>query len=258
MRYWNYEEFTEKVRRLITIDLSAYNERQMKRRIDAFLVRNKQENYNSFYKAMTKDVELKEKFINFLTINVTEFFRNPPQWQKMKLEIIPKIMELSQPLKIWSSACSTGEEPYSMVMLLNQFMDMKDIKILATDIDEDAIQKAKKGAYDEKTLKNLSKGQISKYFHRDSERYVVNDELKRCVQFKTLNLLEDQYPKNCHLILCRNVMIYFTQEAKEEMYKRFYDSLLPGGVLFLGNTEQIINPCKYGLISMKSFFYTKR
>ena len=257
MKHWKYEEFTDAAGRLIKIDLSAYSERQMKRRIDSFLLRNKHQNYNGFYKAMIGDVELRNKFISFLTINVTEFFRNPLQWEKMKSEIIPKLLELPQPLKVWSSACSTGEEPYSIAMLLNQFVDMRRIKILATDIDEEVITKAENGVYDEKTIKNLSKTEIERFFRVENEKYIVKDELKACVQFKKLNLLVDPYPKGCHLILCRNVMIYFTQDTKERMYKRFYDSLLPGGVLFLGNTEQIINPSRYGLESMKSFFYKK-
>lgn len=230
----------------------------MKRRINSFISRNKHQNYEGFYGAMVADKQLRDKFVNFITINVTEFFRNPPQWEKMKLEIIPKLMELSQPLTIWSAACSTGEEPYSMVMLLNQFMDLKSIKILATDIDDEALGKAQKGVYNKKTVKNLSDEFIEKYFNENSEVYCVKDELKECVQFKKLNLLVDSYPTKCNLILCRNVMIYFTQDAKERMYQRFYDSLLSGGVLFLGNTEQIISPGRYGFDSLKSFFYTKR
>ncbi|HHY81577.1 MAG TPA: protein-glutamate O-methyltransferase CheR [Clostridiales bacterium] len=258
MSHWNYGEFTDAVRKLTDIDLSAYNERQMKRRIDAFLSRSKHQNYNGFYNALVENHELRDKFINFLTINVTEFFRNPPQWEKLKQEIIPKLLELPQPLRVWSSACSTGEEPYSMAMLLNQFMDLKSIRILATDIDEAALVKARKGVYDKKTVKNLSKEQIAKYFDEDEENYYIKDELKACVHFKKLNLLVDPFPVNYHLILCRNVMIYFTQEAKERLYRRFYSSLLQGGVLFIGNTEQIINPGQYGFVSQKSFFYTKR
>ncbi len=258
MANWGYEQFTAEVDKLIDIDLSAYNERQMKRRVDSFISRHKLRTYKEFCSALAADKELREKFIDYLTINVTEFFRNPEQWEKMSNEIIPKLLKLSQPLKIWSAACSTGEEPYSMVMLLHQvFGSYSGIKILATDIDERAIDKARSGIYDKKELKNMPESWIKKFFYIEDNTCTVKDEVKACVEFKKLNLLKDPYPKDLHLILCRNVMIYFTQETKERIYSLFHSSLKPGGVLFLGSTEQIIYPDRYGFMSLKSFFYEK-
>ncbi len=257
MSNWEYKNFTDAILQLTSIDLASYNERQMKRRINSFMSRNKYQNYHDFYQAVVIDKEIRNKFINFITINVTEFFRNPAQWDKLKIDIIPKWTELRQPMKIWSSACSTGEEPYSLVMLLNQFMDLDSIKVLATDIDDGAIAKAQQGVYTSKNLKNIPDEYIFKYFDYKDDEYYIKDRVKKCVEFKKLNLLADPYPQRCNLILCRNVMIYFTMDVKEQMYKRFYDSLLPGGVLFLGNTEQIISPGQYGLTSLKSFFYSK-
>ena len=125
MNSWSYEEFTAAAQKLINIDLSLYNERQMKRRINSFITRSRHDNYNGFYQALTADMELRNRFINFITINVTEFFRNPTQWKKLKEEIIPRLTECQQPLRIWSSACSTGEEPYSVAMLLSEFIEKK-------------------------------------------------------------------------------------------------------------------------------------
>ena len=257
MRDWEYADFTAAVHQLTGIDLTAYNERQMKRRIDSFILRNRCQNYSDYYRAISSDRGSLKKFANFITINVTEFFRNPPQWEKLRSDILPGLMKLRGPMKIWSSACSTGEEPYSLVLLLNQFMDLNAIHLLATDIDEGAIAKARQGVYLRDSLKNLPEGYTEKYFDCRKDQYQIKDKVKACVEFRKLNLLKDSYPKGCHLILCRNVMIYFTQEAKDRMYQRFHDALLPGGILFLGNTEQILNPVKYGLVSLRSFFYSK-
>ncbi len=257
MRYWEYKDFTTAVLKLTGIDLASYNERQMKRRIDSFIARNKCQNYNDFYQLIVTNKEIYDRFINFITINVTEFFRNPAQWEKLKVEILPKLMELKQPLKVWSSACSTGEEPYSLVMLLNQFMSLDSIKVLATDIDDGAIAKARQGVYTRNDLKNVPDEYIHRYFDSKEDMYYIKEKVKACVEFRKLNLLVDPYPKRCHFILCRNVMIYFTMDVKEQMYRWFYDALVPGGVLFLGNTEQIINPGRYGFTSLKSFFYSK-
>lgn len=257
MAHWQYKDFTDAVYKLTNINLEAYNERQMKRRIDSFIQRSQCRDYYDYYAAISSDREMLNKFINFITINVTEFFRNPPQWEKLRREIIPKLQELRQPVKIWSSACSTGEEPYSVIMLLNEFTGLSTVKILATDIDEGALEKARTGIYAENSLKSLPNGYLEKYFDREGDKYRIKDIVKKRVEFKRLDLLADPYPKECHLILCRNVMIYFTQDAKERMYRQFYNALLPGGFLFLGNTEQIINPERYGFVSMKSFFYTR-
>lgn len=257
MNSWSYEEFTAAAQKLINIDLSQYNERQMKRRINSFLIRSKHKTYNGFYQALITDSELRDKFINFITINVTEFFRNIAQWEKLRDEIIPFLKEFPRPLKIWSSACSTGEEPYSVAMLLADHFDLRDINILATDIDDDALAKAKKGAYDEKAVKKVPRKYLDNYFRLENQQYFIKDEIKARVKFKKINLLVDPFPINCHLILSRNVMIYFTQEAKEKLYKKFYNALIPGGILFLGNTEQIINAREYGLVPLKSFFYVR-
>ena len=250
-----YESFKEKIFKLTDIDLSCYKERQMKRRIDSLITRNGFKDYDSYYNSLLKDNRLYNEFINYLTINVSEFFRNPSQWEILEKEIIPQLLSIKKNIKIWSAACSTCEEPYSLVMLLSKFMRLNEIKILATDIDEDAINKAKIGVYSEKSIANVPVEFINKYFNKMSNSYKIREEIKKCVEFKKHNLLMDKYPSGCDLISCRNVLIYFTEDAKNNIYLKFSKALSPYGVLFVGSTEQIISAHKYNLQPMKNFFY---
>ncbi len=254
-----YESFKSQVLSLTGIDLNAYKERQMKRRIDALISKNGISTYVAYVDRLRSDKVLFEEFVNYLTINVSEFYRNPEQWDILEKEVLPYLFEKNgKNLKIWSAACSTGDEPYSLVMLLSRFLPLSNIKIIATDIDKQVLAKAQVGLYNDKSLKALPKEFIDKYFRKVGDSsYQISDEIKRCVDFRQHNLLKDPYISPCDLIICRNVLIYFTEEAKNEIFKKFSDSLKPNGVLFVGSTEQIIQPQSVGFSPRKSFFYDK-
>lgn len=256
----NYETFKSEYLRLTDIDLNSYKESQMKRRINNFMSKYDVKNYSGFIQLLKKDTEVYDKFITYLTINVSEFYRNPVQWQAMEKEVLPAMLDRykERPLKIWSAACSTGDEPYSLAMVLSEFLPMNKFEILATDLDLEVLGKAKKGYYPDKSLKGLPKKYRDKYIEDDGKGIVkVSDKLKSCIRFQQHNLLKDPYPKGMHMIVCRNVMIYFTKEAKDEIYNKFAASLCPRGVLFVGSTEQIIGPADYGFKGVQSFFYEK-
>lgn len=255
----DYEIFKTRVFQLTKIDLSCYKERQMKRRIDALITRSNVSGYDEYLTLLQTDQDKLEEFIAYLTINVSEFYRNPEQWQLLEKEMLPYLFErFGQNIKIWSAACSTGDEPYTLVMLLAKFIPMNQIQIIATDIDKQVLSKAQVGLYDEKSLRGLPKEYVTKYFTKVGARsYQIADEVKRCVSFRQHNLLKDPYIKDCNMIICRNVMIYFTEEAKAEINKRFCNSLKQDGLLFVGSTEQIIAPNTLGFSTFKSFFYKK-
>ena len=253
------EKFKEKVYQLTKIDLSSYKERQMKRRIDSLITKNKIKSYDEYIEAIKSDKKMLDDFVTYLTINVSEFYRNPEQWKLLENEILPYLFErFGNNLKIWSAACSTGDEPYTLVMLLSKFIPLNKIKVIATDLDRVVLEKAHIGLYDEKSLKGLPKEYITKYFTKvGTKSYQISDDIKKCVEFKQHNLLKDSYPSDCNMIICRNVMIYFTEEAKAEIYKKFNASLKSDGILFVGSTEQIISPGDSGFSTYKSFFYKK-
>jgi chemotaxis protein methyltransferase CheR len=253
----DYEGFKRDIYVLSGINLSCYKEKQMKRRIDALIKKNGYELYEHYIKAIKDDKILYNEFINYMTINVSEFFRNPEQWTTLETSIFPMLLNKSKTLKIWSSACSTGDEPYTLTMVLNKFLPLSSIRIIATDIDKEAIQKARDGVYNSRTIANVPQIYLEKYFTKMGDVYKVKDEVKRCVEFRQHNLLQDQYPSGCDLIVCRNVLIYFTEEAKNEIYKKFNKSLKKNGTLFVGSTEQIILASKFNFKPLKTFFYTK-
>lgn len=255
----NYEEFKKDVLAMTKIDLNAYKEAQMKRRIDSLIKKNNCDSYKKYVEALKKDKNLFDEFVNYLTINVSEFYRNPEQWVLLENKILPELFKKSPTLKIWSAACSTGDEPYSLVMLLSKFLPLNRIKIIATDIDLQVMDKARMGLYNIKSLKGLPDEFLKKYFTKINDtNYQIKDEIKKCVEFKQHNLLKDPYPDHCDLIVCRNVLIYFTEEAKDEIYKKFNAALKPEGVLFVGSTEQIISPNKINFQAIQSFFYQKK
>lgn len=253
-----YEKFKKDIFALTSIDLDAYKEKQMKRRIDTLIAKNKITNYAGYVALLKKDKEKFEQFINFLTINVSEFYRNKEQWTLLDKEVFPELIKrFGKNIKIWSAACSTGDEPYSLVMALTKHLPLNQIKITATDIDRQVLDKAKVGLYNQKSIEAVPDEFKKKYFTKIGASYQISNEIKSRVDFKQSNLLKDQYPNGCHLIVCRNVLIYFTEEAKEEIYKKFNASLVKDGILFIGSTEQIMNYKDLNYERKKSFFFQK-
>ena len=255
---YDYEKFKSEVLKLTNIDLNAYKERQMKRRIDSLITKNGYSGYEQYLQALRTDTERFEEFVTYLTINVSEFYRNPDQWKVMDQEIFPELIKkYGKKLKIWSAACSTGDEPYSLVMALSRHVPLDMIHITATDIDKQIIAKAKVGLYSAKSVAAVPDDLKKKYFNQIGSSYQISDEIKSRVEFKQHNLLDDNYVTGYHMIVCRNVLIYFTEEAKEEVFRKFYKSIVPGGILFIGSTEQIINHKEIGYDRKNSFFYLR-
>ncbi len=254
-----YEAFKQSIYDMTKIDLNSYKERQMKRRIEALIAKHNISSYGEYVNKLKADKAAYDEFINYITINVSEFFRNPEQWVLLEKEVFPSLMDrFGRDLKIWSAACSTGDEPYSLVMLLSKFLPLNKIKIIATDIDKQVLEKAKIGLYHEKSLKGLPEEFLKKYFTRINDRtYQISDAVKACVDFKQHDLLKDPYPSSCDLIVCRNVLIYFTDEAKNKIYVDFHKALKKDALLFVGSTEQIIQSQQIGFNNYKSFFYKK-
>lgn len=254
----NYEQFKKDILRLTKIDLNYYKEKQMRRRIDTLATKSGANSYEEYAKILKTDEEKFKQFINFITINVSEFYRNPDQWDLMDKQTIPNIVKnAKKPIKIWSAACSTGDEPYSLAMAFSKHVKLSDIQILATDIDKQVIASAKAGLYSAKSIANVPDDLKKKYFTKVGDSFKISDEIQRTVTFKEHNLLKDTYPKDYDLILCRNVVIYFTDEAKDMIYRNFYSSLKNNGILFIGSTEQITNYKDIGFDRLSSFYFEK-
>ena len=254
----DWEEFKTKFNAKSQIDLNQYKPAQMQRRITNLMTRHNVQKYMDFFHLIEKDEALFRYFIDYLTINVTEFFRTPEKFVELEQKVIPDLMQQSSRLKIWSAGCSTGAEPYSMSIMMSDLTPRTKHQILASDLDIKMLAKAKEGVYQSNELKNVSPARLTKYFKAaGGDRFAVAAEVKEGITFQHHNLLLDKYDSVFDLISCRNVVIYFTEEAKDKLYRRFLEALRPGGVLFVGGTEAILNFREIGFQHYMPFFYRK-
>lgn len=239
------------------IDLTAYKSNQLHRRIKSFATRVGAKNAEQFIDILQGDKSQKQKFLDFLTINVTEFFRNPDIFKDFEKNMKDYIAKNNRGIKIWSAACSIGSEPYSVAMLLKEINSRQSPKILATDIDATILKRAQEGCYTKLEVKNIKPELLNKYFTKSDDNYIINSDLKRMITFKRQDLILDNYEKDFDIIICRNVVIYFNQDVKDKIYRKFSASLKKGGLLFVGATESIYNYKDYGFEKASTFIYRK-
>lgn len=252
-----YEFFSRQVKKLAGIDLSAYKSQQMKRRLGTVLARNKVATLFEYGKLLEKPERLQE-FLDFFTINVSEFFRIPDKFEYLGSKILPALMARGGELRVWSAGCSNGAEPYSLAILMDELFPAGRWSVLATDVDRTTLARAQRGdKYSLADLRNVSERRLSRYFEPDGTGYKVKESLKRKVRFVVHDLLKDPYESGLRLIVCRHVVIYFTEEAKDAIYGRFWKALEDGGVLFLGGTEIIPQARGTGFESAAVSFYRK-
>lgn len=254
----DYEQFTLNIKKKTGIDLSLYKEAQMKRRLISLYEKKGYRSFQEFYQAISQDRVLLNEFLDRMTINVSEFYRNGKRWEVLETKILPKLLEKNNRLKVWSAACSTGEEPYTLAMILSKFMPLAQVQILATDIDDNVIERAKIGMYPDRSLNEVPLEMKMKFFTQDGSFFKISDEIKKTVTFQKQNLLADPFGGPFDLIVCRNVLIYFTEEAKDVLYNKFSGAMRKDGIFFVGSTEQIFNPSVYGLETEDTFFYRKK
>ncbi|MFD2209054.1 CheR family methyltransferase [Virgibacillus halophilus] len=253
----DYAAFTYLIKKKLNIDLSLYKEKQMRRRLTSLRDKQGFMDFSSFFKGMEEDDSLLAEFTDRITINVSEFFRNPQRWEILRERIIPRLISERKQLSIWSAACSTGEEPYSLAITMKHFFPHIPFTIHATDMDENVLQIAKLGTYKQQALKEMPKELIHRYFTFENGIYTIDPALKSNITYHKHNLLADTYPKHVDLLVCRNVLIYFTEEAKQNIYRKFSEALTVGGILFVGSTEQIFHPDEHHFSLADTFFYRK-
>ncbi|TBL79739.1 CheR family methyltransferase [Paenibacillus thalictri] len=258
MEDMDFLTFVKKVKDYTSIDLSQYKEAQMKRRLTTLRMKKGYSTFVAFFDAMTKDKALFYEFLDRMTINVSEFWRNANRWEVLERKFLPEMLKTSGRLKVWSAACSTGEEPYTLAMILSELKALRETYLLATDIDEGALEKARQAVYLDRSVREVPPAYLQKYYKAEGIHYRIADELKKSIKFQKQNLLIDTFETGFDLIVCRNVMIYFTEEAKHQLYHKFAKALKPGGVLFVGSTEQIFSPGQYELEPAETFFYRKK
>lgn len=238
------------------LNLHDYKAPQLQRRTINMMESKECLNLKRFWDWIAKDKENLQWYMDKLAINVSELFRNPERWTEMQESILPELAERSANLKIWSAGCSYGAEAYTLAMILQQNFSGNHM-IIGTDIDEEAMNQAKRGEFNDNDVRYVP-DEYMKYLKEDEQDVWKADEaLSKSLKFKRQNLLADRFEKNFDLIMCRNVVIYFTEEAKESLYRRFFDALKPGGILFVGGTERIFKSGEMGFETAAPFYYRK-
>lgn len=253
----DFNEFHKWVHKELGINLSAYKQEQLNRRINSLMTRVGIKSLEEYTRVIKTNTEQKQKFLDFITINVTEFFRNPELFTELEKQISKELLPKSSSLKIWSAACSIGCEPYTIGIILDKLSPTGRHNIIATDIDNTILGKAKIGEYTSNEIKGVTSTDLNKYFTFKDDKYYINNKIKNMITFKKHDLILDRYDSNFDLIVCRNVVIYFNNDIKQEIYKKFSNSLKKGGLLFVGATESIYNYRDYGFEKASTFIYKK-
>jgi chemotaxis protein methyltransferase CheR len=254
-----YSLVRKEILTLTGVDIDCYKGVQMQRRLNAFLQRSGQPTWRDFFHWLRQDPIALNKFKDYLTINVSSFFRDPEKYRYLQEVVLPELLREHPTLRLWSAGCSHGQEPYSLAVLLMEMTDRsRHHRILATDIDRAALEWAQAGGpYTADEVANIPPAWLHRYFTLRDGGYWVNADLQRPIVFRQHNLLSDPFEKGFDLIVCRNVVIYFTAAAKEQVYRRFYEALRPGGVLFVGGTEVISRASDIGYTMMGISFYRR-
>ncbi len=263
-----YKFLLDKIMRNTNIDFSEYRPQQLKRRLQHRLHSAGCNNYWEYITLLNKDPKEYDRLIETLTIKESYFFRDTEVFELLENGIIPEIVSQKQAegakkIRAWSCGTATGQEAYSIAMLFREVLGNRtkdfDIKILGTDIDEDALEKAPWCSYDKRALCKMAPHLLFKYFTRFQDRYVVSDRVRVLVSFKHHDVISGIPKRGMDLVLCRNLLIYFEKELQEKVLHNLHTALNPGGFLILGKTETITEQMKenFSVVDLRERIYRK-
>lgn len=226
-------------------DFRRYRRSSIKRCVERRIAISKS-NYPAYVELLESEPLEFILLFNHITIKVSEFFRDPEVFRRIEDYVIPMTLRRlaetgSTDLRIWSCGCARGEEPLSMAILLNKWLketvDKPDLKIFGTDIDESAVNSARKGLFIEDSLKNVDPVIRSQFFKTSNSAFQIIPQIRNLVTFGVHNIVSDIQLSRMDIILCRNLLIYFEKELQEKVFEKFYYSLNPGGFIMLGKSE---------------------
>jgi chemotaxis protein methyltransferase CheR len=245
------------IEQLLSMDVGSYRRSQLQRRLGVFLLRSGHADWPSFFRAARTDPQLVRKLKDYLTVNVSAFFRDPEKYTYLRESVLPEMRQRRGALRVWSAGCGEGQETYSLAILLAELpVPGQSHYILGTDFDADAIGRAQAGGpYTPEEVAHVAPEHVERYFTPTADGYCIHDDLRRQVQFRQHNLLFEPFGGPFDLIVCRNVLIYFEPEIRQMLYRRFYDALIEGGVFFVGGTEIVPNAEAIGFRSLSVSFY---
>jgi chemotaxis methyl-accepting protein methylase len=237
-------QLKEQIKRRVRFHCDGYKEKCLRRRIAVRMRARGVHSYADYGQLLEHDEAEYERLLDTLTINVSKFFRNPEVWQVVRDKVLPQILQFPDPvLNIWSAGAASGEEPYTISMLVRDYAAAHDIspdrfRITGTDIDRESLAFAQRAEYTDFAMGDIDPEVRERWFDFDGV-YRLKPEARINVEFGTLDLIRDDFPTGQHLIFCRNVIIYFEREVQQKLFHKFHDALVPGGFLVLGKVEAL-------------------
>jgi len=257
----DYAQLRDAVLQLMSVDLLHYRTLQMERRLTSYLDRSGQGSWGAYIPLLYRQPEEAKRFLEFLTINVSSFYRDADKWTLLAEKILPGLLRRnhSHGLQAWSIGCSLGAEPYTLAMLLCQLASDRRHTIYAGDIDPSILEVARAGGpYSYSDLRELPSELRKKFvISGDDNQFWVQPEIRRLVHFERFNLLQDKSARLYDLVICRNLVIYFAPASKEQVFQELAQSVKLGGVLFIGSTETFTHFRYCGFTYLGSSFYQR-
>ncbi len=255
----DWVHFRTSLEKAINVPLWQYKEPQLKRRLTTLMSRLGFASWTEFARALANSPEVLANVQDTLTINVSEFYRQADRFLELQQTVLPELLRRTRSLRIWSAGCSIGCEPYTLSIILNELDPAGRHTIIATDVDMPVLAQARAGTgYLPAEVRAVPPKILKRYFSLEADgRYRVDERLKPRIQFRRHDLLKDPYPAALDLVLCRNVVIYFNEDAKRQIYEGFAGALRPGGMLFVGGSEMLIRSHEFGLRANGTGMYCK-
>jgi two-component system CheB/CheR fusion protein len=244
----DFEEVLQYLKESRGFDFTGYKRTSLMRRVRHRMSQIGIEDYGDYIDQLQVNADEFSVLFNTILINVTAFFRDPEAWQYLRDEVIPALLAErgpDDPVRVWSAGCASGEEAYSLAIALAEAMGperfRQQVKIYATDVDDEALTHARHASYVERDLQSVPPELAAKYFEHQNGRYSFRKDLRRSVIFGRNDLVQDAPISRIDLLVCRNTLMYFNQETQARILGRFHFALVPKGVLFLGKAEMLLS-----------------
>ncbi len=244
----HFAKFSEFIYKNYGISMNEARREILRNKLNKLMARHEVHDYDEYFTRLCKagNGRMMVEFVDEITVNMTSFFRESSHFEYIKSNI-PGILERNPgiagkgEIRVWSAACSTGEEAYTLAMVLKEHLpEYIHVKVLATDISSRVLSKAQAGVYSLSAAGNVEYLYLKKYFVQCSEGYRISEAIRKLVTFRQFNLMESfPFRNSFDMVFCRNVMIYFDPEVRRSLLEKFYSILSPGGLLFIGHSESI-------------------
>jgi chemotaxis protein methyltransferase CheR len=253
----DYVTFCEGIRRLTGIDLLQYKRGQMERRIRTFASARGVTDLDRYLKQLSAEKLELEAFLDRVTINVSQLWRNPQEWVALGKDVLPELARGGR-VRCWSAGSSYGAEAYTLAATFRDAVPGGRIEVHGTDIDPRMVARAKEGRFSAEDARTAPPASLERWFDRESDGWVAKRELRSITTFDTGDLLRMPFPTGRYdLVMCRNTVIYFTEDVRDALHARLATSIRPGGYFLIGSTERVTRPADIGLEVVRPFLYRK-